>query len=88
MTLQEKYDITRVRFIKAEDRWLKMMSHWLDDHKVAYTAEQEAVRTRIDRNVRFLAQDLRAAGRALGGDAWKDAIDLVGKNFGHSSDRS
>ncbi len=88
MTPQEKYDISRVRFIKAEDRWLNMMSRWLDDHKPARTAEMEAIYAKIDRDARFAAQDLREAGRVLGGAAWKDAIDLVGKNFGQSSDHA
>lgn len=88
MTLQEKYDIAKVRFIKAEDRWLKMMSHWLDDVKPARTAESEAIHAQIDRDVRFAAMTLREAGRALGGAAWQEAAGLIGKNFGHSSDRS
>ena len=76
------------RFIEAEDRWLKVKSRWLDDHRPARTPDEDARLAQIDRDVHFSAQDLRAIAREIGGETWAEARWYLGKNFGHPSDRS
>ena len=80
--MNEEFNRALSEFLDAEDKWLTVQSHWLDDHHAVRNAHRDKQVDIIYSNVKFRVSELRCIANKLGGEYVRTAEYALGKNFG------